>query len=100
MAVTPTGAQFGVVKMTAAEDEIAGDVYVNFLYWVSKTASAGDDLSVTNSAGTVIWDAVADGANFSMMYPLKQKCAGVKVGTIDSGALYVVRVSADKEHNF
>lgn len=100
MAMTPTDGQFGVVGMTAGSDELAGDVYVNFLYWVSKGASAGDDLSITDSDDNVLWVDSADAANYSAVYPLKMKCNGVKVGTIDSGTLYVVKASADREHNY
>lgn len=100
MAVTPTGGQFGVVGMTAANDELVGDQYVAYLYWHSKSAIAGDDLSVTNTAGTVIWECVADGANFIAIFPVRQKHAGVKVATIDSGTVYVVKASTDKEHNY
>ena len=100
MSVTPSGGQFGVVGMTAGSDEIAGDQYVAYLYWHSKSAIAGDDLSVTDSDDTVIWNCTADGANFIAIFPVRQLHNGVKVATIDSGTLYVVKSSTDREHNY
>jgi hypothetical protein len=80
-----------IVKMTEAADEITGTFFVNFLYWVSKTAVAGDDLLVYDSDDNTLWEAVADGANFSRIYPVKTYVNGVKLQTKDSGTLYVVK---------
>jgi len=82
-----------IVSMTAAADEITGTYFVNFFYWFSKSAIAGDDLSVTDTAGNVIWNCVADGSNFIKLFPVKTYVTGVKVATIDSGTLYVVKQS-------
>lgn len=100
MAVSPTGGIGPVVKMTAASDAITGNVAVNFLYWVSKGATVGDDLLITDSADVAIWEAVADATNFAMIFPVKNAFSGVKVGTIDSGSLYVVKANSDRQRSY
>lgn len=86
-----------VIRMTAAGDELAFHVRVRCIRWVSKAASAGDDiLLVESSIGTitdVLWSSVAAGAN----YVEADSCGGqgfdfrngVRVDTIDSGTLYL-----------
>jgi hypothetical protein len=100
MAVTPAGGQFGVVKLAAVSDTLSGTIYCNFLYWVSKAASAGDDLLVKDSDGNILWEDSADGANYSAYCPLKMKIDGINAYTLDSGSLYVYKAGSDREHSF
>ncbi len=80
-----------VVKMTGAADALTGAVDVNYLHWVSKGATAGDDLLVQDADDNTIWEDVADGAYFSKQFVLKHPVNGLKVTTLDSGTLYVIK---------
>jgi len=68
MAVTQ--ASTPVIKCSAQADVIDdtkvpnGIVDVNYAYWKSKTASAGDDLLISDGDGNTLFEDVADGANF------------------------------------
>lgn len=83
-----TGEVFGIAKMTAALDAITSKVRISWLRWVGAT-TAGHALSVTDTAGNVIWESEADGANFIDMFPVYKIVTGVKAATMDSGTLYV-----------
>ena len=86
-----------VVKMTAASDELAFHVRVKCIRWISKAASAGDDLVlVESSIGTTseeIWISVAAGANWveessngGAGFDFRN---GIRISAIDSGTLYL-----------
>lgn len=64
-------------------------VRVKSLRWVSKTASAGDDLSIEDDDGTVVWATVATGANYVEAHDVDARLHGFELAVIDSGALYV-----------
>jgi len=80
-----------IIKMTSAGDAITGHAFVLSLYWVSKSAVAGDDLLVSDEDGDTIWEAVADGTNFSQVFPVLRRIKGLTLTTRDSGTLYVVQ---------
>lgn len=85
-----------VIKMAAESDALTGLVVdVNYLHWVSKGAIAGDDLLVSDVNGDIIWEEVADGANYSKLFVLKHPVNGLVVTTMDSGTLYVIKASSD-----
>ena len=79
----------GIVKMTAVADAITGIKHVNFIRWVAKGATGGEDLLVYNTDDKTILEAVADGANFEKDYPIKQSLNGVKVSAIGAGSIYI-----------
>ena len=85
-----------VIKMAAQGDamsDVLADpiVDVNYLHWVSKGATAGDDLLVKDTDGNTIWEEVADGAYFSKLHVIKHPINDLTVTTMDSGTLYVVK---------
>ena len=89
MAITQAGKN--IIKMTAANDALTENIDILFLHWYSKGASAGDDLLVVDADGDTVWQEVADGSNFSRIFPIKNRINKLKVSTIDTGTLYVVR---------
>ncbi len=84
-----TGFVRGVVKMTAQADAQPTRMFVTMLRWVSKGAVSGDDMSLTDTAGNVLWESVADGTNFIDAHPLFKHIDGVIAATLDSGELYI-----------
>ncbi|MGQ9610929.1 MAG: hypothetical protein ACUVWN_16655 [bacterium] len=81
-----------VIKMTAQGDEVTEkNLAVNYLYWISPSATAGHTLLVTDSAGNEIYADVADGANYKQLYPIKNNIDGIKIQTMQSGTLYVIK---------
>ena len=97
MAVTQ--GSFPVIKCSAQADVIDSDsvpggiVNVNYAMWVSKGATAGDDLLVKDGDGNTIIEDVADGAYFSKIYVLKHPFADITITTMDSGTFYIVKES-------
>lgn len=85
-----------VIKMAAQGDAISDVladpiVPVNYAMWVSKGATAGDDLLISDGDGNTIIEDVADGAYFSKIYVLKHPFNDVVVTTMDSGTFYLVK---------
>ena len=80
-----------IIKMTAATDSISGLVAITSIRWVSKTATAGDDLLIVDAEGDTILEAIADGANFEREYLVVGRWDTPEVSVIDSGAIYVNR---------
>ena len=89
MSVT-TDTKLGIVKMTAASDEITGEFFVQFIYWYAKGATIGDDLLVTDSADNTIYPDAATEENYTRIFPVNRRVSGVKVGTIDQGYILVL----------
>lgn len=87
MAVTQ--AQTNVIKMGAAADAITGFYRVNFLYWHSKAAVAGNDLLVSDAAGNELWSDTADAARYKNFCPIKNQVNGITVTTMTTGELFV-----------
>lgn len=87
MAVTNHGG--GLYSMTAAADVIEATLFIDWIEWISKSATAGDDLLIEDGSGNTIQPGVADGANFHQIYPVKGVYTDITVDTIDSGTVYV-----------
>lgn len=66
---------------------------VSKIRWVSKSASAADDVDIQNGAGTSKWVSVASGANYveeTHFDPdARIRLEGLTVPTLDSGTLYI-----------
>lgn len=78
------------VKVTSTEsDALTGVLHVKSLRWVSVSAAAGHKVEVEDSDGNVIFESVADGANFVDSVDIDEKVNGVVVSDLDSGSLYV-----------
>lgn len=82
-----------VMKMTQEGDWFEGHIAVNFLYWVSKNANAGDELVVSDMDNNEIYVDVADGSNYKNIFPVKSVLNGIKILTMDSGVLYVIKAT-------
>jgi hypothetical protein len=80
----------GIVKMTAAADEVTGQLPVQFIYWYAKGATAGDDLLVTDSADNEIYADAATEANYTRIFPVNRWVYGIKVATLDHGYIVVM----------
>ncbi len=81
---------YPIIKMTAAADQLAAVRDVNFLHWISKGATEGDDLLVVDDDDNVVWEEVADVVNFSKVHIIKQHINKLKITTMSSGTLYVI----------
>jgi len=61
--------------------------------WVSKSASAGDDIDVQDGNGKSVWVSVATGANYVEETHFDPDARvifeGLTVPTLDSGTLYI-----------
>ena len=96
-----TQANSPVIKCSIATDVInstyvpGGIVDVEYMHWVSKGATVGDDLLISNGAGEVLWEDVADIVNVSKLHVLKHPVNDLTVTTMDSGTLYVIKAPSD-----
>ena len=90
-----------VIKCAAAADVInstyvpGGIVDVEYMHWVSKGATVGDDLLVSDGAGNVLWEDVADVVNVSKLHVLKHPVKDLTVTTMTTGTLYVIKAPSD-----
>ena len=82
---------YPIIKMPTQGNQLNNTEDINYLHWVSKLAVAGDDLLVADDDDNVIWEEVADGANFSKIHIIKHPVNKLKITTMDSGTLYVVK---------
>lgn len=91
-----------VYELTASGDSIDVPFVAHMIRWVSKTASAGDDLelsesSTLGSSSNIIWETAANGANYVeesfRNFKLER---GLRVNTIDSGSLWVYVSDGDR----
>lgn len=57
--------------------------------WVSKSATAGDDVTITDLNGRNVWVSVASGSNYRERDAPMRVCAGLVVTVLDSGTLYL-----------
>jgi len=67
-------------------------VRVNGMRWVSKSSTAGDDLSVEDNNGEVVWESVANVTNNyveEVVFNPPRDFDGFELAVIDSGTLYV-----------
>jgi hypothetical protein len=88
MAVT-YGAGSNTILMSAALDAVTGLKKIRDIRWI-KPAAAGDDISVTNTAGEVICNMTASAANADQSREIRQWHDGVILAVRDSGSLEVV----------
>ena len=89
MAVTQK--TYPIIKMATEADQLDGVEDINYLHWVSKGATAGDDLLVVDDDDNVVWEEVADGVNYSKIHIIKHPVNKLKITTMDSGTLYVIK---------
>lgn len=72
---------------------IATPIYPAKVRWVSKTATAGDEVLLKDAAGMVKWHSVAGGANYveeSHFLPDQEHAwVGLIPTTIGSGTVYI-----------
>jgi hypothetical protein len=90
-----TGAGSGVLAFTNSD---VGSTYngigpgqpsfVKHFRWV-KVVASGDQCIVKTSAGDVVFDSEADGANFIDVHPWYHHVNGIVINKLDSGTLYV-----------
>jgi len=88
MAITQSTKPY--ILMTALNDTLSTRVNVNYLYWYSKEATAGDDIKIVDGDGDIVWEDVADGSNYTKLFPVKSQITGLKIATLDSGKLFVL----------
>ena len=89
MAVTQK--TYPIIKMATEADQLDDVKDVNYLHWVSKGATVGDDLLVVDDDDNVVWEDVADVVNFSRIHIIKHPINKLKITTMDSGTLYVIK---------
>ena len=84
-----TGRVINILKMTAAADELLDTTLpIESIRWVGAT-TAGHSCVVTDGTGNVLFESVADAANFVDAYPIYKAVQGVIVATLGSGTVYV-----------
>lgn len=83
-----TGFNVNVLKMTAAADAQTGMLHVGYIRWINGGA-ADDECEITNTAGDILFNSIADGANFIDLHPLFQWVNGVIVSTLSSGTVFI-----------
>jgi hypothetical protein len=86
MAVSNTGDS--PLIMSAQGDADTRQFIVTWVRWNGAT-TAGHTLTLKDSAGNIIFESVADGANFIDMQPIFKPCRGLSLTTMQSGTLYV-----------
>lgn len=64
-------------------------VHVRGIRWVSKSATAGDDVEIKDASGRVIWASVASGSNYVEADNALRAVYGFEVTVLDSGTLYL-----------
>ena len=57
--------------------------------WVSKTATAGDDVTIQDGEGRTLWISVASGSNYVEADLPNLPFVGLIVPVLDSGTLYL-----------
>lgn len=70
-------------------------VRIRGLRWVSKSATAGDDISLEDKSGEKVWESVATGSNYVEAQDFGvngQNFNGLELAVLDSGTLYVYYV--------
>lgn len=74
--------------MFDATGSYAFRVYVKALRWVDAGA-ADDDCVIKNTAGKVVWEGVATGADYTESSLIERWWDGIDVTALDSGVLYI-----------
>jgi len=64
--------------------------YLKYFRWVVPTGVSGDRCLLKSTAGTVLFDSYADGANYIDIAPYYGWVDGLNLETISKGTLYVV----------
>lgn len=82
MSVTHAGK--GVIKLTTQGDSLSGARYFTYMRWVGAT-TAGHVMKANDTAGDLIWESEADGANFNDIHPLFDRRVGLVIGSMTSG---------------
>lgn len=79
-----------VITSTAVETVTANAWELARIRWVSNTAVQGDECKITDTAGNVIFDSFATGANWEDEIELGKvnTFLGIKTATISSGKVY------------
>lgn len=88
MAVTNTA--FSPIKMTAENDAVTTKLYVSYIRWNgSASTAAGHLLQVTDTAGNIVFESVADGPYFIDVQRIDRPVTGIKLTDLDSGTVYI-----------
>ena len=86
-----TGYNVQVLKMTAALDAQVGRLHIGMIRWINGGA-ANDEFELTNTSGDVLFNSIADGANFIDLHPLYKWVDGVIVSKLSSGTVFIYLV--------
>jgi hypothetical protein len=79
-----------VIDTAAATVLWSDPIKIKSIRWVSKSATAGDDIEIQDSNNQELWVSVASGANYSEEVIIERWWhEGFKVPTLDSGTLYI-----------
>ena len=87
-----------IYAFSSATDALAGKQRVERLYWISKGCTVGDDLLVVDTASNVLWAPVADDTNINLAFVINGPVEGIRLKTHDSGTLYIVLASNEKDY--
>lgn len=74
--------------LSAQGDADTRSFFVTWIRW-NGAGTAGDLLTVKDTAGNIVFESEADGANFIDLQPIFRVVKGISVTDMDSGKLYV-----------
>lgn len=84
-----TGTNTGMFKFTASGDTVDGVYILDSCRWVG-AGTAGDRCSIASTDGKVVFEAEADGANFTDGWVFHHLWVnGITIATMQSGALNI-----------
>lgn len=91
MSVSP-GSGYPIIALDSAGNLLESPLDLDHLWWVSKGATIGDDLKVSDyDSNYTIVEACAAITSVNMPIPINRRVAGIKLTTLDSGTLFVVK---------
>jgi hypothetical protein len=84
-----TANPFALDTVNVADILNGRSIYIKTVRWTSPGAIAGHRAILTNAAGRIIWESVANGANYVEVDHLepREEWQGLKIPTLDSGRI-------------
>lgn len=64
-------------------------IHIKGIRWISKSATAGDDVEIHDGQDRIIWQSVASGSNYVEADQTSRYIFGISVPILDSGTLYI-----------
>jgi hypothetical protein len=76
--------------MNSEDDELAGERYIDAIFWYNKGGTEGDDLLIKDGGSDYIILETWFNTDVFQWYPINRMCKdGIKVITLDAGKIVV-----------